>query len=324
MSSPHARSRGARGSPSQSQSRPSTRNGKLSREYSEGCDQIPQVITELAQLLVDRDDRFNQQLDAASQQQKVLHVQSLADSLRKHDAVRKSAERVQQQIQYELQAEQVRRDQEEARKLAEAKEKLAAEQRAQLKRLEEDRRKDEERKQQEARLQRERDEAAQRLKEEDEKKARHKSAQEKEAADRKEAQRQAAQQQQAEADQAKQRRDQQQQELNAKTQQTKTQGSSPSQVPTSGPQAVSGQPSLLVSSPEQRDREHQAYLTMKQELKKSVATLDAAKQNDAWLKEHLGEHCRRRIRVLLGQVNKKDKAENKRVVRDSQPGGDYS
>lgn len=281
---------------------------------------MPQVITEFAQLLVDNDDRFNQKLDAASQQQKVLHIQSLTDSLRKHDAVREAAERVQQQIQCELQAEQVRRDQEQIRKLAEAKEKLAAEQKAHLKRLEEQRRKDEETKQREAQLQREREDAERRQQEDAEKKARDRAAQEKEAEDKKQREKQAEVQEQ----QAKERaRQQEQRDANARQQQnsaplqTQTQAQSAPSFQATAPaaQADSTNVAILQSTTEQREREHSAYLAMKQELKKSVAMLDAAKQHDPWLKKHLGDSCRRRIRTLMGQVNKRNKAENTRVVR---------
>lgn len=281
---------------------------------------MPQVITEFAQLLVDNDDRFNQKLDAASQQQKLLHVQSLTDSLRKHDAVREAAERVQQQIQFELQAEQVRRDQEQLRKLAEAKAKLAAEEQAHLKRLEEERRKEEERKQREAQLQREREDAARRQKEEAEQKARQKAAEDKEAEDKKQRERQAEQQAQAQAQQARQQ--QQQQEAQARQQQNaappqsqaQTQPAPSAQAPKPTAQPAPAQLAALQSAPEQRAKEHQAFMAMKQELKQSVARLDAAKQQDPWLKKNLGDSCRRRIRTLIGQVNKHNKVENTRVV----------
>lgn len=271
---------------------------------------MPQVITEFAQLLVDNDDRFNQKLDAASHQQKVLHVQSLAESLRKHNAVRESAERVQQQIQCELQAEQVRREQEESRKLAEAKEKLAAEQKAHLKRLEEERRRDEELQRQQAQLQRERDEAAQREKEHLEQRARDNAAQEKEAEAKKQKESEVAQQQQQQAQgQTKQAKQQ-----GAQTRQQQSSLPPQTQVPTSDTRAAPGRLAALQSTQDQREREHRAYLAMKKELKKSVAKLDAAKQHDDWLKQNLGDKCRRRIRTIMGQVSKTNKAANTQKV----------
>jgi nucleoporin GLE1 len=248
---------------------------------------------------------FESQLAEAAQQREVVQTRAINVASNAHDAVLKGAMMDLEMVQMQNERKRLQEEAEKSRRAAEAKQKLDEERAAELRRLQAERERDEARRQEVARVERERKEAEQRAtaeKQEKEEQAKRALQQkEKEAADARA------------AEQRKQLQQQEQSRAHAEQSQT-PQPPSMSQPNAAAPAAAA---TVAVSSRDEVEKEHAAFLAMKQALKQTRDRLDQAKSQDAWLKQNLGEKCRRRIKTLVNQVNKHNREENRRVVSTS-------
>jgi nucleoporin GLE1 len=267
--------------------------GHLSKHYED-----------LSLQYVEQDRAFELQLAEGTHRRESMQKQALETAAKAHKAVLDHAMMDLELIEIEAERKRLRIEAEKNRMAAEAKRKLDEERASELRRLQAERERDEARKQEAVKVERERQEAQQRAaaeqKERDEQAKRAQQQKEKDAADA-----QAAEQQ-------KQTQLQEQARLQAQQKQA---------VPTpqvSQPAAVTPAAAVTGATSHRDDLEktHATFLAMKQALKQTRDRLDQAKSQDAWLKQNLGEKCRRRIKTLVNQVNKHNKEENRRVVSE--------
>lgn len=252
---------------------------------------------------VEQDRAFEMQLVEGTHRRESIQKQALESAAKAHKAIRDNAMLDLEMIAIEAERKRLRLEAEQNRLAEEAKRKLDEERAAELHRLQAEREKDEARQREAERIERERKEAEQRAaaqqqqREEQARKAREQK--DKEAAE-------------ARAAQLEEQKLQEEQKRQQTIQQEKSQPPRASHPPAAAaPTAVT---SIASSSRDEIEKEHATFLAMKQALKQTKDRLDQAKNQDAWLKENLGEKCRRRIKMLVNQVNKHNRDENRRKV----------
>ncbi|SMR42566.1 unnamed protein product [Zymoseptoria tritici ST99CH_1E4] len=256
---------------------------------------------------VEQDRAFEMQLVEGTHRRESIQKQALESAAKAHKAIRDNAMLDLEMIAIEAERKRLRLEAEQNRLAEEAKRKLDEERAAELHRLQAEREKDEARQREAERIERERKEAEQRAaaqqqqREEQARKAREQK--DKEAAE-------------ARAAQLEEQKLQEEQKRQQTIQQEKSQPPRASHPPAAAaPTAVT---SIASSSRDEIEKEHATFLAMKQALKQTKDRLDQAKNQDAWLKENLGEKCRRRIKMLVNQVNKHNRDENRRKIAEIQ------
>ncbi|KJY01213.1 hypothetical protein TI39_contig300g00015 [Zymoseptoria brevis] len=256
---------------------------------------------------VEQDRAFEMQLVEGTHRRESIQKQALESAAKAHKAIRDNAMLDLEMIAIEAERKRLRIEAEQNRLAEEAKRKLDEERAAELLRLQVEREKDEARQREAERIERERKEAEQRAaaqqqqREEQARKAREQK--DKEAAE-------------ARAAQLEEQKLQEERKRQQTIQQQTSQPPRASHPPTAAaPTAVT---SIASSSRDEIEKEHATFLTMKQALKQTRDRLDQAKNQDAWLKENLGERCRRRIKMLVNQVNKHNRDENRRKIAEIQ------
>ncbi|KAK5167975.1 uncharacterized protein LTR77_006542 [Saxophila tyrrhenica] len=267
-----------------------------------------QILEEFSLMLLNDDRNFRSSLDEQAAAQSRLHIEALDRALAKHESVRESAERARERVELELERERRRLEAEERRAIEEARRKLEEQRLAEeRKRLEEQQAREEAQRKEEA-LKRQQDEA--KRKAEAERQQQEEAKAQKERQDKEEADRKARQDAEAKqrAQQAENERQTAASQAPAAAPQTNGTGlSRPS--PLSGPaasapaQASANLPQGLVSSNDEREAAHNAYLDLHKRLKQMREHVSNEVKKVPGLKDKLSD-WRRSIKKCLGQLSK--------------------
>ncbi len=281
-----------------------------------------QLLEDLGRMLINDERNFRSSLDEQTAVQHRLHVEALDRALAKHESVRVSAERARERVELELEQERQRRDEEERKAVEKARRDLEEQRLKEEKRVLEEQAREAERKRQES-LKREQDEAkrkadAQRQQEEEAKA--QKERQKKEEADQKARQEAEAKQR---AQQAENERQAALSQAPPQVPQTNGTGIARPTLATDQPaprpsaQALGNLPEGVVSTAQQREAEHQAYLGLHQRLKQMRKHVSEEVKKTPRLKDQLSE-WRRTVNKCVGQLSQgttqEVKSSNSRAV----------